>query len=192
METLIIVLVVISFVVCFLMIGVILLQEDKTGGGIGIVGGSSQSFFGANSSSILVKITTVLFVIFMVLMLGSGLISSTFSKGSFVTEKDVTAAQTEEYLSKKRLLKDAPIKIGVEDFENGIIAKITEEKDKNFINGVYKKDSSNKYFVLDPKISKTDKKKVVGFLNLIGFTLEAETTLLDKNPNPNDKGVGDK
>ena len=191
METLIIVLVVISFVVCFLMIGVILLQEDKTGGGIGIVGGSSQSFFGANSSSILVKITTVLFVIFMVLMLGSGLISSTFSKGSFVTEKDVTAPDRGVSF-KKRLLKDAPIKIGVEDFENGIIAKITEEKDKNFINGVYKKDSSNKYFVLDPKISKTDKKKVVGFLNLIGFTLEAETTLLDKNPNPNDKGVGDK
>ncbi|HOV15238.1 MAG TPA: preprotein translocase subunit SecG [Spirochaetota bacterium] len=181
MEVLILVLVIISFIVCFMMIGAILLQEDKSGGGIGIVGGSSQSFFGANSSSILVRITTVLFVIFMVLMLVIGLISSSFTKGSIISEKDITASETEEYISKKKLLKDAPEKINIADFENSILAKITDEKDKNFINSLYKKDSSNKYFIINDKISKTDKTKVVGLLNSIGFTLEAETTVLDEN-----------
>lgn len=179
MEALILVLVIFSFIVCGLMIGAILLQEDKTGGGIGIIGGSSQSFFGANSGSILVKITTVLFVIFIILMLVIGLVSSSFTKNSIISEKDITSSETEEYVSKKKLLQEVPAKINISDFENKIIAKIEDESNKNFVNSLYKKDNSNKYFSLSDKATKDEKKKLLSILNSVGFNLEAETTILD-------------
>ncbi len=180
MDVLILVLVVISFIVCLLMIGAILLQEDKSGGGLGIIGGSSQSFFGANSGTILVRITTVLFVVFLVLMLVIGLMSSSFTKGSVISEKDITASETEEYVLKKKTLKEAPAKINVVDFENSILNKIQDENDKSVLNALYKKDSSGKYFVLNEKSSKEDIAKVLKILNSIGFKLEAETTILEE------------
>ena len=53
-------------VVSVLIVLGILLQEDKTGGGMGILGGSSQSFFGASSSNFLVRVTSILLVIFII------------------------------------------------------------------------------------------------------------------------------
>jgi preprotein translocase subunit SecG len=177
MEILLIVLVVVILIICALIVTSILLQEDKTGGGIGIIGGSSQSVFGASSGSILSKITTTLFVIFMLLAVGLALISSSFSRDSLITETDISQTESNQYA--KKIMTSAPNTIRADDFEQSVIAKITNENDKKILNTFYKKDVSNKYYKLDKKISKENSKKVVGIFNSVGFTLEAQPTVFD-------------
>lgn len=79
----------IMMVLCFfttcLLIGIILMQQSKSGGGLGFIsgGGATESFLGANASSILVKITTVLAIIFLALCLimatGAGDVAKAYS-----------------------------------------------------------------------------------------------------------------
>ncbi|MBP5449109.1 MAG: preprotein translocase subunit SecG [Spirochaetales bacterium] len=174
MNTLLIVLSVFVLIDALLIIGAILLQEDKSGGGIGIIGGSSQSFLGSNSGSMLSKITTVLVTIFVLLIVIMGVISSSFTKSSSVSAQDIEAAEAQEY-EKVKLLTELPGKITESDFQKNILDKITNESDKSFINEVYTKAQQNKYYELDEKTvkSKDAKTRALGILNGVGYTLEA-------------------
>ncbi|OHD10723.1 MAG: preprotein translocase subunit SecG [Spirochaetes bacterium GWD1_27_9] len=186
MEVLLIVLVSVVFIICILMIAVILLQEDKSGGGIGMIGGSSQSFFGASSGSMLTRITTILFTLFLVIIIVIGLISSSFSRDTVISEIDIAQTESEEYQSTtKKVSFSAPQKLTVEDFETKLMNKIKEEKDKTVINSFYKKDATNKYYELKDGLKKKDLKKVTDILKSINFSLEAEKTVL----NPTTKDV---
>ena len=174
MNTLLIVLSVFVLIDALLIIGAILLQEDKSGGGIGIIGGSSQSFLGSNSGSMLSKITTVLVTIFVLLIVIMGVISSSFTKSSSVSAQDIEAAEAQEY-EKVKLLTELPGKITESDFQKNILDKITNESDKSFINEVYTKAQQNRYYELNEKAVKNKDAKVraLGILNGIGYSLEA-------------------
>ena len=174
MNTLLIVLSVFVLIDALLIIGAILLQEDKSGGGIGIIGGSSQSFFGSNSGSMLSKITTVLVTIFILRIVVMGVISSSFTKGSSVSAQDIEAVEAQEY-EKVKLLTDLPGKITESDFQKNILDEITNEADKTFINEIYTKAQQNKYYELNDKAVKNKDAKVraLGILNGIGYSLEA-------------------
>jgi preprotein translocase subunit SecG len=175
MNTLLIVLSVFVLIDALLIIGAILLQEDKSGGGIGIIGGSSQSFLGSNSGSMLSKITTVLVTIFILLIVVMGVISSSFTKGSSISAQDIEAREAQEYELKTKVLTDLPGKITESDFQKNILDKITNESDKTFINEVYTKAQQNKYYELNEKAVKNKDAKVraLGILNGIGYSLEA-------------------
>lgn len=174
MNTLLIVLSVFVLIDALLIIGAILLQEDKSGGGIGIIGGSSQSFLGSNSGSMLSKITTVLVTIFILLIVVMGVISSSFTKGSSISAQDIEAREAQEY-EKVKMLTELPGKITESDFQKNILDKITNESDKTFINEVYTKAQQNKYYELNEKAVKNKDAKVraLGILNGIGYSLEA-------------------
>lgn len=182
MDVVLIILVILVLVDCLLIVGSILLQEDKSGGGIGMIGGSSQSFFGASSGSLMAKITTVLLVIFVVLVLFIAFFSSRSSSGSLITEKSLSQTESLEYETKvevKKQLDDAPKRIQASDFENEILMKITDEKNKSLMNSSYSKDVTNKYYTLNDKTSKTDKTQITKILNAIGFSMEAKTTVVN-------------
>ena len=175
-SVLLIVLSVFLIIDSVLLVLAILLQEDKSGGGLGIVGGSSTSFFGASSGSILGRITVVLLTIFILLIIVMGLISSSFTKGSTFTAQDIYDAEANEYnTSVIKSLSDLPRRIAVSDFDNNVLAKISDEADKTFILTVYEKNKQNKYYEVNEKAvkNKDTKDKALAVLNSVGFTLEA-------------------
>lgn len=176
MNTLLIVLSVFVLIDALLIIGSILLQEDKSGGGLGIIGGSSQSFFGSNSGSMLSKITTVLVTIFILLIVVMGVISSSFTKGSSISAQDIENENiAQKYAVKNRVLTELPGKITESDFQKNILDKISDEADKTFIGEVYIKAQQNKYYELNEKAVKNKDAKIraLTILNGIGYSLEA-------------------
>ncbi|MBP7553997.1 MAG: preprotein translocase subunit SecG [Spirochaetes bacterium] len=177
---LIVVFTVIMFIVSFLIVSSVMLQEDKAGGGMGIIGGSSQSFFGASSSSLLSKITSVLLTIFLILAVVLALISSSFTKGSVISEMDIYESETSEYEAPvKIMLKDLPAKIQAEDFDKNVLGKITDESAKSTLTAFYTLDKTEKYYELKSKINKEDTEKVLKILNDVGFSMEAVKTEFD-------------
>jgi preprotein translocase subunit SecG len=66
-------------IVCFLLIGLVLIQKGKGSMGIGSLGGGSQMLFGGSGGQDLFqKITWVLGVVFMVGSLGLGLMKARY------------------------------------------------------------------------------------------------------------------
>ena len=190
MNTLLIVLSVFVLIDAFLIIGAILLQEDKSGGGIGIIGGSAQSFLGSNSGSMLSKITTVLVTIFILLIVVMGVITSSFTKGSSISVQDIEDENmAQKYALRAKVLTDLPAKITESDFQKNILDKITNEADKTFINEIYTKAQQNKYYELNEKAvkNKDAKARALGILNGVGYSLEAapvevNTSVLTNEP----------
>ncbi|HOF01249.1 MAG TPA: preprotein translocase subunit SecG [Spirochaetota bacterium] len=176
-TALIIIFTVVMFIVCFLIVSSVMLQEDKAGGGMGIIGGSSQSFFGASSGTLLSKITSVLLTIFFVLSIVLALISSSFTKGSVISEMDIYESETSEYEAPvRKMLKDLPAKIQTDDFDKNVLGKITDEEIKATITSFYTLDKTEKYYELKSKLNKEDTKKVLKILNDVGFSMEAVKT----------------
>lgn len=98
MQVVLIVYVSILLFISVLIVGSILLQEDKSGGGgMSFLGGSSQSFFGASSGSILSKFTSILLVIYLVSGIVIAIIASRFTSESFVTKEDISKTEFTEY-----------------------------------------------------------------------------------------------
>lgn len=93
-------LMVLCFFVTCMLIGIILLQQSKSGGGLGFLsgGGASESFLGANASTILLKVTTVLVVIFLSLCLimatGAGKVARAYS-GSIADDYESVSIEEE-------------------------------------------------------------------------------------------------
>jgi preprotein translocase subunit SecG len=160
------------------MVASILLQEDKSGGGIGMIGGSAQSFFGASSSSILSKITTILLTVFFVLSIAIAIVSSSFSRQSLISETDIEKTELEIFDTEAGInaITVPPAKVLIVDFDEQFIQKINNTADKDFVLSLYAKDGD--YYTIKKKISDKDQKKLLGLLNDVGFTLQAETTVV--------------
>lgn len=94
METL---LIIAHVVVCFILVGIVLLQNGK-GAGIGATfGGSSQTLFGSEGPMpLLNKVTTAVAVIFMLTSMTLAYISSQAGSGSVMDEVIKTQPVVEE------------------------------------------------------------------------------------------------
>ena len=80
---------IVSFVCALLLIGIILIQQNKAGGGLGAVsGGVTESMFGASAANVLTKATTWIAAVFLVSTLLLAASAGRFSR------KNVSAAET--------------------------------------------------------------------------------------------------
>ena len=78
--------------ICLLLVGIILMQSSKTGGmGSGLAGNAAldTAFGGEGADKLLVKITTVLATLFMVLSIILNVLSTSDDSGSSVSQKSV-------------------------------------------------------------------------------------------------------
>jgi len=190
MSVILIVLVVLIFIVMVLIVTAILLQEDKSGGGIGMIGGSSQSFFGASSNNFLSRATSILFAIFMVLVISAALVSS--SNSQEITMKDIKETEAKDYkLTNKNQVINPPVTITIDDFEKIIMVKITNKSDKDIINKYYTKSKDAKTYGFTGNPSKEQKKQILSILYGIGYSQEAKTTTISAVDNTSDAS-GDK
>jgi len=78
--------------ICLLLVGIILMQSSKTGGmGSGLAGNAAldTAFGGEGADKLLVKITTVLATLFMVLSIILNVLSTSDDSGSSVSKESV-------------------------------------------------------------------------------------------------------
>jgi len=78
--------------ICLLLVGIILMQSSKTGGmGSGLAGNAAldTAFGGEGADKLLVKITTVLATLFMVLSIILNVLSTSDDSGSSVSNESV-------------------------------------------------------------------------------------------------------
>ena len=84
-----VVLTVVSIISALLLIGIILIQQNKARGGLGAVsGGMAESMFGAGASNVLTKGTTWLAVVFLISTLLLAAVTGRMSTKSAVEGKD--------------------------------------------------------------------------------------------------------
>ncbi len=112
METL---LTIVHVLVCFLLVGIVLLQHGK-GADIGAsFGGSSQSLFGTEGPlPLLNKITTAVAVIFMVTSVALAWFSANSSTGSVMSEL-VNKQTVEAPVEKSAEIKEIPMPAATEE-----------------------------------------------------------------------------
>ena len=78
--------------ICLLLVGIILMQSSKTGGmGSGLAGNAAldTAFGGQGADKLLVKLTTVLAVLFMVLSIALNVLSTPIGSESTVSKNSV-------------------------------------------------------------------------------------------------------
>ena len=78
--------------ICLCLIGIILLQSSKTGGmGSGLAGNAAldSAFGGEGADKLLVKVTTVLAVLFMVLSIALNVLTTPNDSGAVVSNSSV-------------------------------------------------------------------------------------------------------
>ena len=78
--------------ICLLLVGIILMQSSKTGGmGSGLAGNAAldTAFGGEGADKLLVKITTVLATLFMVLSIILNVLSTSDDSGSSISNESV-------------------------------------------------------------------------------------------------------
>ena len=88
--------------ICLLLVGIILMQSSKTGGmGSGIAGnaGLDAAFGGQGADKLLVKVTTVLATLFMVMAIVLNVMSRPNETNSSVSNKSVIQGQVESFES---------------------------------------------------------------------------------------------
>ena len=106
MSALYYVVIFIFVLICLLLVGIILMQSSKTGGmGSGLAGNAAldTAFGGEGADKLLVKITTVLATLFMVVSIILNVLSTSDDSGSSVSNEsviqgdlDVVAPSTEQ------------------------------------------------------------------------------------------------
>ncbi len=96
MEVVSTILLVLFIAVAVLLVIMVLLQDDQGEGLGGIFGGSSTSPFGSKSGNILVKVTSVLGVLFFVSSLGLAWVSKTSSDNDILKEAVKAELESEE------------------------------------------------------------------------------------------------
>ena len=92
MSALYYVVIFIFVLICLLLVGIILMQSSKTGGmGSGLAGNAAldTAFGGDGADILLVKITTVLATLFMVLSIILNVLSTSDDSGSSVLQESV-------------------------------------------------------------------------------------------------------
>ena len=83
--------------ICLLLVGIILMQSSKTGGmGSGLAGNAAldTAFGGGGADKLLVKITTALATLFMVLSIILNVLSTPDDSGSSVSKSSVIQGNT--------------------------------------------------------------------------------------------------
>lgn len=176
------ILAVIMIILCVLMTLVILVQEDKSGGGLGVLGGSSQSFFGASSATMLTKITSVLLVLFFVLSLVIGSLSSKTTRDAQIGSKLISELEFDTGITSENSVKKltaAPENINAEDFKTFIIDKISDEDIKTEFSSYYEEEKSGLYYTLKKDAAKNKQDRIVEILNDINYSPEAVTTIVE-------------
>ena len=84
--------------ICLLLVGIILMQSSKTGGmGSGLAGNAAldTAFGGDGADKLLVKVTTVLATLFMVLSIALNVLSTPNDPGSTVSKSSVIQGDIE-------------------------------------------------------------------------------------------------
>ena len=92
MSALYYVVIFIFVLICLLLVGIILMQSSKTGGmGSGLAGNAAldTAFGGEGVDKLLVKITTVLATLFMVVSIILNVLSTSDASGSSVSQESV-------------------------------------------------------------------------------------------------------
>ncbi len=109
-------LLVIHILVCFLLVGLVLMQRPKNEGlGAAFGGGKTENLFGAQTSNVLTKMTTFLATAFFLLTLGMAILFSHRSSA----EREETAVQRE--LLQSAPAADALINEATEASENPVL-----------------------------------------------------------------------
>lgn len=88
-------------ILCILIVASILLQEDKSHGGIGFIGGTSQSIFGVSSGSVLAKITSILFTIFIIFLVIISIVISQKTADFEVKKEAIKEVELSNYIDKR-------------------------------------------------------------------------------------------
>ena len=86
-------------IICLSLVGIILMQSSKTGGmGAGMAGNTalSAAFGGQGADKLLVKITTILAVLFMVLSITLNILSTSDDDGFSISNKSVMQGSEEQ------------------------------------------------------------------------------------------------
>lgn len=128
MDTL---LTIVHVVVCFFLVGIVLLQHGK-GADIGATfGGSSQSLFGTEGPlPLLNKITTAVAIIFMLTSVTLAYISSQSSSSSVMSDvsvsRPVTTSEVAQPLTKEDKVMEIPAEEG-QAVENKTVEETTKE-----------------------------------------------------------------
>ena len=84
--------------ICLLLVGIILMQSSKTGGmGSGIAGNAAldTAFGGGGADKLLVKITTVLAILFMVLSIALNVLATPSDSESSVSKSSVIQGEVD-------------------------------------------------------------------------------------------------
>ena len=86
--------------ICLLLVGIILMQSSKTGGmGSGIAGnaGLDAAFGGEGADKLLVKVTTILATLFMIMAIILNVMSRPNELGSSVSNSSVIQGEVESF-----------------------------------------------------------------------------------------------
>jgi preprotein translocase subunit SecG len=97
MGILAILLLVFFVLVAFLLVGMVLIQDEQGDGLAGMFGGGSTSTFGSRSGNVLTKTTTVLGALFIVVALGLSVLFKTPDSGDVAAAARQQGAKTTEW-----------------------------------------------------------------------------------------------
>ncbi len=95
MGILTVLLLIIFVIACFLLITMVLLQDEQGEGLGGLFGGGSATPFGSRSGNVLTKFTSILAVVFIVVSLGLAWVNRTPEKGDVLGAAYRENAETE-------------------------------------------------------------------------------------------------
>ena len=112
MGILTVVLLVFFVLVAFLLVGMVLIQDEQGDGLAGMFGGGSQSTFGSRAGNVLSKTTTVLGALFIVVALGLADLFRTPSTGD-VAAADRQKSGSSEWWNAKPAAPVAPAEVPV-------------------------------------------------------------------------------
>lgn len=112
MSVISIILLVAFIIICILLIGIVLIQNEEGGGLGGLFGGSNSTAFGSRSANVLTKTTYVLVTLFFLSSLGLGLLNKTPSIGSLdEAAQKAQAVTTENWLDTEITSETAPAEV---------------------------------------------------------------------------------
>lgn len=164
-----------------LIVGIILLQEDKSGGGIGVVGGSSQSFFGASSASLLARISAVMVTLFFIFAIVIGILVSRDTSeaqidGDALVDLEFENIQTESV----NVISSLPDVIAKDMFNNEILNLIESESDKEKVLSIYTLDEAGELYQLDSKAESDIKDEVLKIIRETNFSFQTSEVKIEK------------
>lgn len=90
-----IILLVVFIIVCLLLVGIVLIQNEEGSGMGGLFGGANSQAFGARSGNVLTKTTYILVTLFFVVCLGLALLNKAPASSAIDKQLQQNSTQTE-------------------------------------------------------------------------------------------------